>query len=394
MIRPKRDSLNFRRKRGLARCRPAAVDLVASASPWTQSRDAGQKVIYPGAFLYDGQGFIVRRQRGFNSAQDLNGVSICVEQGTPYELEVADFFRARKAKYEPKLFASLEDAARAYDDGKCDALTADVSTLHGVRIGLTAPADHAVLPDLLSKTPRGPLVRQGDDQWFNIVRWTLFAMIDAEELDVSKANADAALSSENPQIRRLLGVDGAHGGDLGLSEDWAYRIVKHVGNYADVFERNLGQGAPFAHGAETERFVEQGRADVCAAGQIDGAFAAIAFIFRPPFGERLALGRYVFRQRPGEGAPFLAVVGRHRCDHRDARRHRRPEGVAEPAAPRLLFGEFADHDELRAATGGALDRGAGKRQFARIQIAGDRTRAKILRDRIKVAGGDVAQHDP
>ena len=223
-----------------------AVDLGASASPWTQARDAGQKVIYPGAFLYDGQGFIVRRQLGFNSAQDLNGVSICVEQGTPYELEVADFFRARKAKYEPKLFASLEDAARAYDDGKCDALTADVSTLHGVRIGLTAPADHAVLPDLLSKTPRGPMVRQGDDQWFNIVRWTLFAMIDAEELDVSKANADAALSSENPQIRRLLGVDGAHGGDLGLSEDWAYRIVKHVGNYADVFERNLGQGAPFA----------------------------------------------------------------------------------------------------------------------------------------------------
>ncbi|MFO1103628.1 MAG: amino acid ABC transporter substrate-binding protein [Methylocystis sp.] len=223
-----------------------AVDLLASASPWTQARDAGQKLIYAGIFLYDGQGFIVRRQRGFNSVQDLDGAAICIEQGTPYELVVADFFRARKAKYDPKLYASLEDAAKAYDDGKCDALTADVTTLHGVRIGLTAPADHAVLPDLVSKSPRGPLVRQGDDQWFNIVRWTLFAMLDAEELDVSKANADAALSSEKPQIRRLLGVDGAHGGDLGLSEDWAYRIIKHVGNYADVFERNLGQGAPFA----------------------------------------------------------------------------------------------------------------------------------------------------
>lgn len=223
-----------------------AVDLLASSSPWTQSRDAGQKVIYPGTFLYDGQGFIVRRQRGSNSAQELEGASICIEQGTPYELEVADFFRARKAKYEPKLFASLEEAAKAYDEGKCDALTADVSTLHGVRVGLTAPADHAVLPDLISKSPRGPLTRQGDDQWFNIVRWTLFAMLDAEELQVSKSNADAALSSEDPRIRRLLGVDGAHGGDLGLSEDWAYRIIQHVGNYADVFERNLGQGAPFA----------------------------------------------------------------------------------------------------------------------------------------------------
>ncbi len=223
-----------------------AVDLVASASPWTQARDAGQKLIYAGVFLYDGQGFIVRRQRGFNSIQELEGVAICVEQGTPYELDVADFFRARTAKYESKLFASLEEAAKAYDEGKCDALTADVSMLSGVRIGLAAPADHAVLPDLLSKSPRGPLVRQGDDQWLNIVRWTLFAMIDAEELDVSKANADAALSSEKPQIRRLLGVDGAHGDDLGLSQDWAYRIIKHVGNYADVFERNLGQGAPFA----------------------------------------------------------------------------------------------------------------------------------------------------
>ena len=223
-----------------------AVDLLASASPWTQARDTGLKLIYAGVFLHDGQGFLVRRQRSFASVKDLDGATICIEQGTHYELEVADFFRARKAKYDPKLFPSLEEAAKAYDDGKCDALTADVSTLHGVRIGLTAPADHAVLPDLLSKAPRGPLVRQGDDQWLNIVRWTLFAMIDAEELDVSKANADAALTSEDPQIRRLLGVDGAHGDDLGLPQDWAYRIIKHVGNYADVFERNLGQGAPFA----------------------------------------------------------------------------------------------------------------------------------------------------
>jgi general L-amino acid transport system substrate-binding protein len=233
-------------KERVAALQAGAVDLLASASPWTQARDTGQKLIYAGVLLHDGQGFLVRRQRSFASVQDLDGASICIEQGTPYELEVADFFRAHKTKYDPKLFPSMEEAAKAYDEGKCEALTADVSTLHGVRTALTAPADHAVLPDLLSKAPRGPLVRQGDDQWLNIVRWTLFAMIDAEELEVSKANADAALTSENPQIRRLLGVDGAHGDDLGLSQDWAYRIIKHVGNYADVFERNLGQGAPFA----------------------------------------------------------------------------------------------------------------------------------------------------
>ncbi|MEF3365551.1 amino acid ABC transporter substrate-binding protein [Methylocystis sp. 9N] len=222
------------------------IDLLVSASPWTQSRDAGQKVIYVAVAFYDGQGFLVRRQRGFASAQDLDGASICVEQGTPSELEAADFFRTRKAKYELKLFPALEDAAKAYDQNKCDALTADVSTLNGLRVGLAAPADHVVLPDYLTKAPRGPLVRQGDDHWLNIVRWTLFAMLDAEELDVSKESVDAALNSENPHIRRLLGVDGALGDDLGLPHAWAYRIVKEVGNYADVFERNLGQGAPFA----------------------------------------------------------------------------------------------------------------------------------------------------
>ncbi|PPD45365.1 MAG: amino acid ABC transporter substrate-bindnig protein [Methylocystis sp.] len=220
------------------------VDLLTSAAPWTQSRDSGQRVIYAGVSLYDGQAFLVRRQRSFASAQDLADVSVCVQQGTSYELELADFFHGRKTAYEAKPFATFEEAAAAYDSGQCDALTADATALHAARAKLAGPKDHDVLPDFLSKAPRGPVVRQGDDQWLAIVRWTLFAMINAEELQVTAANADAALKSEDPRIRYLLGVEGDRGAGLALPGDWPYRIVKHVGNYADVFERNLGQASP------------------------------------------------------------------------------------------------------------------------------------------------------
>ncbi|HEY8161211.1 MAG TPA: amino acid ABC transporter substrate-binding protein [Methylocystis sp.] len=219
------------------------VDLLASAAPWTQSRD-GQRVIYAGVSFYDGQSFLVRRQRSFASAQDLSGISVCVQQGTSYELELADFFRSRKEPFKPKLFPTFEDAVAGYDKSECDALTGDASALHAARAKLTTPLEHDVLPDLLTKAPRGPVVRQGDDQWLAIVRWTLFAMIDAEEQRVSKANADAALKSEEPRIRHLLGVEGDRGANLALPGDWPYRVIKHVGNYADVFERNLGQASP------------------------------------------------------------------------------------------------------------------------------------------------------
>ena len=222
------------------------IDLLASAAPWTQSRDGGQRVIYAGVAFYDGQGFLVRRQRGFSSAQDLSGVTICVQMGTSYELELAEFFHARKAPYEARGFPTFEEAVANYANGQCDALAADASTLFAERAKLAAPSDHAVLPDMISKAPRGPLVRQGDDQWLNVVRWTLFAMLDAEEFLVSKTNVDEALKSEHPHVRRLLGADGDPGADLGLTRDWAYRIIKHTGNYADVFERNLGQASPLA----------------------------------------------------------------------------------------------------------------------------------------------------
>lgn len=221
------------------------VDLIAGAGPWTQSRDGGQQhVLYAGVSFFDGQGFMVRRQRSFASAQDLAEVSICVQQGTSYELELADFFRIRKTSYKPALFQSFEAAVAGYDSGQCDALTADVVLLHGARARLASPGEHDVLPDLLAKAPRGPVARQGDDQWLLVLRWALFALLDAEELEVSSATVDAALKSETPRIRHLLGVEGDRGAGLGLPGDWPYRMIKHVGNYAEIFERNMGQGSP------------------------------------------------------------------------------------------------------------------------------------------------------
>jgi general L-amino acid transport system substrate-binding protein len=186
----------------------------------------------------------VRRPRSFASSADLADVSVCVQQGTSSELELTDFFHARRTPYAPKSFPTFEEAAAGYGKSQCDALSADASTLYAARAKLTDPQEHDVLPDLLTKAPRGPVVRQGDDQWLTILRWALFAMIDAEELSVSAANADAALKSEDPRIRHLLGVEGDRGAGLALAGDWPYRIVKHVGNYADVFERNLGHNSP------------------------------------------------------------------------------------------------------------------------------------------------------
>jgi general L-amino acid transport system substrate-binding protein len=220
------------------------IDLLTGAAPWTQSRDSGQRVLYAGASFFDGQGFLVRKARSFASGADLSGASVCVQQGSAQELELSDFFRARKLAYEPKLYPTFEAATQGYETSQCDALTADVSTLHAVRARLAGPGEHDILPDLLSKSPRGPVVRQGDDQWFTIVRWTLFVLIDAEELQVSAANADAALKSEEPRIRHLLGVEGDPAGGLALAGDWPYRVIKHLGNYADLFERHLGQGSP------------------------------------------------------------------------------------------------------------------------------------------------------
>jgi general L-amino acid transport system substrate-binding protein len=224
----------------------AEVDVLTRGPAWTLSRDAGQGLAFAAVTFFDGQGFLTSRKRAAQSRRDLAGLSVCVPQGTPFELDLVDNRRAGEKPVEPRPFPSFEEAAKAYATGGCDALTADLSTLAGARARLEAPADHTILGDLIDKEPLGPVVRQGDDQWFDIVRWIHFGMVDAEELSVASANVDEALKSADPQVRRLLGVEGGRVDGFGLEPDWVYRIVKHVGNYGEVFERNLGHGSPLA----------------------------------------------------------------------------------------------------------------------------------------------------
>jgi general L-amino acid transport system substrate-binding protein len=220
------------------------VDVLIRNTTWTSSRDTQLGLNATGVNYYDGQGFIVRKELKVNSALELNDASVCVQQGTTTELNLADYFRTNKMKLKSVTFAQLDEAQTAYDTKRCDAFTADASALYSIRLKLAKPDDHVVLPEIISKEPLGPFVRHGDDQWFDIVKWVLFVMINAEEYNVTKANVDEQLKSDNPEIRRLLGVEGNLGEQFGLSKDWPYRVVKLVGNYGEVFEKNLGQGSP------------------------------------------------------------------------------------------------------------------------------------------------------
>jgi general L-amino acid transport system substrate-binding protein len=233
-------------KERLAALQSGAVDLLPRGAPWTEARDAGQQLLYTTVTFFGGQGFLARRKSDPQKAPEAADVTVCLQQGTSLEIDLADFFRARATNYKARLFPSLDEAVKAYDAGQCDLVSADIAALHVARAKLSQPGDHAVLPELITKAPAGPIVRQGDDQWFNIVRWTHFAMLNAEELGINSAKADDALRSESPDIRRLLGVDGDFGEGLGLNADWAYRVIKQVGNYGEVFERDLGQGSPLA----------------------------------------------------------------------------------------------------------------------------------------------------
>jgi general L-amino acid transport system substrate-binding protein len=220
------------------------VDILARNTTWTSSRDTSLGLNFVGVDYYDGQGFMVRKALKVNSALELNGASVCVQQGTTTELNLADFFRGNAMKYEPVNFANADEAVKAYETGRCDAYTTDASGLYVERQKLANPDDSVVLPEIISKEPLGPVVRQGDDHWFNLVKWVNFAMINAEELGVSSKNVDEKAKSDRPEVRRLLGFEGDYGEGLGLGADWAYRIVKHVGNYGEVFDRNLGDGSP------------------------------------------------------------------------------------------------------------------------------------------------------
>ncbi len=219
------------------------IDVLSRNGTWTMTREANLGLMWAGVNYYDGQGFMVRKGL-VTSALELSQASICVQQGTTTERNLADYFRSKNMKYEPVTFASLNEAIDAYKGGRCDAYTTDASGLYAVRLRLPDPSKHIVLPQIISKEPLGPAVRQGDDVWLNIVKWTHFAMINAEELGVTQKNIDAKLKSKDPATRRLVGVEGDFGKSLGLTKDWAYRIIKHVGNYGESFERNVGMGSP------------------------------------------------------------------------------------------------------------------------------------------------------
>src|SRR5688500_5179780 len=219
------------------------IDVLSRNTTWTLSRDTSLGANFTGVTYYDGQGFMVKKSLKVNSALELNSASVCVQTGTTTEQNLADYFRGNNMKYEVIAFGTNDEAVKAYESGRCDVFTTDVSGLYADRLKLANTADHVVLPEVISKEPLGPMVRHGDDQWFDIVKWTHYAMVTAEELGVTRANVDDQAKSDNPDVKRLLGTEGKHGEALGLTNDWAVRIIKHVGNYGEAFERNVGQGS-------------------------------------------------------------------------------------------------------------------------------------------------------
>jgi general L-amino acid transport system substrate-binding protein len=216
------------------------VDILSRNSTWSMARETSDDLYFPAVAYYDGEGFMLPRSRSIDSALDLNGSKVCVQGATTTQLNLADYFRTNNMKYDEMKFDKLDEMVKAYDSGKCDTLTADVSQLYAVRLNLSKPDDHVILPDVISKEPLAPVVRQRDDDWMMIVKWTLYAMINAEELGVTSKNIDEALKSKKPDIMRLVGIEGTYGEDLGLSKDWAARIIRHVGNYGEVYDRNVG----------------------------------------------------------------------------------------------------------------------------------------------------------
>jgi general L-amino acid transport system substrate-binding protein len=216
------------------------VDLLSRNTTWSFSRDAGLGFNFVGVNFYDGQGFMVWKKLNVKSAKQLNGATICVQPGTTTELNLADWFRANRMTFKPVVIDKLEEVLNAYFAGRCDVFTTDMSGLVSVR-GSRGPnaADHVILPEVISKEPLGPLVRHGDDRWFDIVKWSLFAMIEAEELGLTSKNIDQALSSKDPGVQRFVGSSGDLGKMLGLDNKWAFNIVKQVGNYGESFEANL-----------------------------------------------------------------------------------------------------------------------------------------------------------
>jgi general L-amino acid transport system substrate-binding protein len=221
------------------------VDMLARNTTWTFSRDVDLRFEFVGVNYYDGQGFMVPRALGVGSARELDGATVCIQTGTTTELNLADFFSSNGMSYEPVPIETNAEAQQQYLAGACDVYTTDASGLAATRATFEAPTDHVVLPEIISKEPLGPLVRHGDSEWADVVRWTLNALVSAEELGVTSANvAELAAGTDNPEINRLLGSEGDLGAMLGLSSDWAVNLISAGGNYAELFETNIGENTP------------------------------------------------------------------------------------------------------------------------------------------------------
>lgn len=220
------------------------VDLLARTTTWTQTRDTANGLNFTAVTFYDGQGFLIRRSAGVTRARELEGATVCVTSGTTNELNLTDWARANNVRIQPLVFDQNEETRNAYTAGRCDVYSTDASQLAGIRSTQRDPSEHIILPEIISKEPLTPAVRHGDDQWFDIVRWTIFALIEAEELGVTQANVDEMLNSTNPNIRRLLGQTGDHGPLMGLDRRWAYNAIKAVGNYGEIYDRHMGPNTP------------------------------------------------------------------------------------------------------------------------------------------------------
>ncbi|MBT2129530.1 amino acid ABC transporter substrate-binding protein [Aliiroseovarius lamellibrachiae] len=224
------------------------VDMLARNTTWTLSRDADLKFTFVGVNYYDGQGFMVHKDMGVSSAKELDGATVCIQTGTTTELNLADFFRANNISYEPVPIETNAEGQQQYLAGACDTYTTDASGLAATRATFEDPSAHVVLPEIISKEPLGPLVRHGDNEWGDIVRWTLNALISAEELGITSANIGelSAAAGDNPEINRILGTEGNLGEMLGLDAEWAKRAIMAGGNYGEVFAKNIGEDTPIA----------------------------------------------------------------------------------------------------------------------------------------------------
>lgn len=223
--------------------RDRKVDILSRNSTWSMSRETEYGLNFAAVAYYDGEGFMVPKSRNIDSGLELDGSKVCVQSNTTTQLNLADYFRANNIKYQELNFPKLDDVIAAYDSGKCDVLTTDVSQLYALRLRLSKPGEHVILPDVISKEPLAPVVRQRDDEWLLIVKWAIYAMINAEELGVSSKNIDEAMKSKKPDVMRLVGTEGSYGEEMDLTKDWAARIIRHVGNYGEVYERNVGTGS-------------------------------------------------------------------------------------------------------------------------------------------------------